>query len=61
MHSLGIVIHYHSKTVVNISQARETITYIFADKWSQDILQAANLRTYRVFKHEFKCEEYTLG
>ena len=55
MHSIGIVNHYHSKTVVNLSQVRETIKDIFADKWSQDILQAAKLRTYRVFKLEFKC------
>lgn len=55
---LGISDHFESKTVMNLSQAKTLINDNYSIKWSQNMLNMPKLRTYRIFKTDFKCEDY---
>ncbi|WAR27263.1 hypothetical protein MAR_012967, partial [Mya arenaria] len=47
-----------SKSVINLSKVDEHLNVFYARKWQEDVQHVPKLRTYRVFKTEFKTEEY---
>lgn len=60
MYTLGLNDNVDHFTPVNLPQARSLITNHHSRIWTRDIQNVPKLRTYRLFKTEFKTEEYLL-
>ena len=58
MDDIGLGDHFESKSVINLSKVDEHLNVFYARKWQEDVHHVPKLRTYRVFKTEFKTEEY---
>lgn len=58
MNTLGIANNFYTKTCVNLPHTKTLIGDYYADKWSHDIQTVPKLRTYKLFKQAFRCEEY---
>jgi hypothetical protein len=56
--TLGITELFNNRTVVNLFEANNKIRDYYSLKWSRDIQTVPKLRTYRLYKTEFGCEEY---
>lgn len=60
MDKVGLTQNYLEKSCVNLQIAKEKISDYYSRKWSEEINNTPKLRTYRLFKTEFKCENYVL-
>ena len=49
---------FREKTVINMTEAKSRIIYLYASIWRSDIQRIPKLRTYRTFKTEFTREQY---
>jgi len=58
MCKLNLTAQFNSKQTVNLVRARDAISQYYGAQWSRDIQTQPKLRTYRVFKTTFKCEDY---
>ena len=58
MNDIGLSDQFESKSVINLSKVDEHLNVFYARKWQEDVHHVPKLRTYRVFKTEFKTEEY---
>ena len=57
---IGLRNNFDRKQMVDIDHAKTLIHNYYAVKWANDIQNLPKLRTYRLFKTEFKCEQYVL-
>jgi hypothetical protein len=60
MYTLGLNDNFDHLFPVNLSQAKTLINSYYSNIWARDIQNLPKLRTYRLFKREFKTEEYLL-
>ena len=58
MGHLHLIDHYNNKTTVDLPRAKALLTDYYSAIWSRDVQTQPKLRTYRTFKHMFKCEDY---
>ena len=58
MNNICLSDQFESKSVINLSKVDEHLNVYYARKWQEDVQHVPKLRTYRVFKTEFKTEEY---
>ena len=58
MNDIGLSDQFESKSVINLSKVDEHLNVFYTRKWQEDVQHVPKLRTYRVFKSEFKTEEY---
>ena len=56
--TLGINGQFESKTLVDLKVTNGIITQHYRDKWSHDVTNMPKLRTYKIFKTDFNCEDY---
>ena len=52
--------HNHFLCNLTFSRAREYLTFQAKEKWKDLLFQQNKLRTYRIFKESYKCENYLL-
>ena len=58
MGNLNLLDNFNARTTVPLSEAKALINDFYKNKWVHDVQSVAKLRTYRLFKTDFKCEEY---
>ena len=58
MDNLELTNVFETVSYVNLTEANTLVKGYYSRKWSNDIQTVAKLRTYRMFKTEFKCENY---
>ena len=56
--TLEINDQFESKAIVDLTATKGLITQHYIDKWSHEVTNMPKLRTYRLFKTDFKCEDY---
>ena len=54
MNDIGLSDQFQSKSVINFSIVDEHLNVFYARKWQEDVHHVLKLRTYRVFKLNFK-------
>ena len=55
---LSLNSHFTDLTEINLTDAKEKVRDLYSVKWVHDLHDKDKLRTYRLFKNEFKREDY---
>ena len=56
----GLEQQHHQRTTVNVVEFRNRIRTKCIKDWAEEIWQKPKLRTYCLFKNDYKCEKYVL-
>ena len=55
---IGCSDHFNNISVISLTDSSSRIRNYYNSVWTIDVQHVSKLRTYRVFKTEFKCEDY---
>ena len=55
---IGCSDHFNNRSVISLTDSSSRIRNYYNSVWTIDVQQVSKLRTYRVLKTEFKCEDY---
>lgn len=58
MDKLNLSVYFENRSVVDMGLVQNKIHYYFATSWPEKCRNVPKLRTYNLFKHSFKTEEY---